>query len=175
MIGLIIIGAFLLYLVAGYFVYQLFIDIGISKKKTWVITVALMILVPFGDVIPGKVYFSYICNKEGGMVIDKVVEVNGYLALDSYSYGCSQGCIQRLGEWKKAGKPMFIEAFVDYPKEKNFVDKPGYYRFELVEKTPEACTLQDSIMARYPVRFGTYPIPDGYCLSAQAIVHSTAL
>ena len=168
------IGAFLLYLVAGYFVFQLFIDIGINKKKSWVITVALMILVPFGDVIPGKIYFSYICNKEGGMVIDKVVEVDGYLAMDSYSYGCSQGCIQRLVEWQKAGKPMFIEAFVDYPKEENFADKPGYYRFELVEKTPEACALQDSIMDRYPVRFGTYPVPDGYCLLAKAIENPTA-
>ena len=29
-------------------------------------------------------------------------------------------------------------------------------------------------MDRYPVRFGTYPIPAGYCLSARAIEHPTA-
>jgi hypothetical protein len=169
MIGLLFVLFIFLYLLFGFFLYGYIRGWGPSKRKSLIITLVLMIGVPFGDVIPGKLYMSYVCRQEGGIKINEVVHTNGYLALDGYTYGCEQSCIQRLRDWQKAGKPMFIEAHVDYPKEYNFVDKPGYYRFELVERTPEKCALHDLLKAKYPIRFSNYKLPDRYCLSAKMI------
>jgi hypothetical protein len=112
---------------------------------------------------------SYICHQEGGVKINEVVQASGYLALDGFSYGCGQSCIQRLREWQKLGNPMFIETFVDTPKEYNFVDKPGYYRFELVERASDKCALHDSLKIKYPIRFSNFKLPDGYCLFSKII------
>jgi hypothetical protein len=174
MIGLLLVLFIFLYLLFGFFLYGYIRGWGPSKRKSLIITLVLMIGVPFGDVIPGKLYMSYVCRQEGGIKINEVVHTNGYLALDGYTYGCEQSCIQRLRDWQKAGKPMFIEAHVDYPKEYNFVDKPGYYRFELVERTPEKCALHDLLKAKYPIRFSSYQISGGYCLSVRAIYRPTA-
>ena len=169
MIGLLFVLFVFLYLLFGIFLYGYIRGWGPGKRKSLLITLVLMLGIPFGDVIPGKLYLSYLCHKDGGIRINEVVHASGYLALDDYSYGCGQGCIQRLQEWRKAGKPMFIEAYVSNPKEYNFVDKPGYYRFELVERTPERCARYDAVGAKYPIRFGNIKMPDEYCLSAKAI------
>jgi hypothetical protein len=169
MIGLLFILFIFLYLLFGFFLYGYIRGWGPGKRKALLITLVLMLGVPFGDVIPGKLYLSYLCRKEGGIKINEVVHTPGYLALDDYSYGCGQSCIQRLQEWQKAGKPMFIEAYVSNPKEYNFVDKPGYYRFELVDRTPEKCARYDAVGVKYPIRFGNIKMPDEYCLSVTAI------
>jgi hypothetical protein len=169
MIGLLLVLFISLYLVFGFFLYGYIRGWGPGKIKSLIITLVIMIGIPFGDVIPGKLYLYYICHKDGGIKINEVVRTSGYLALDSYSYGCGQGCIQRLREWQKLGKPMFIEAYVDNPREYNFVDKPGYYRFELVERTQDKCALYDSLRVKYPNRFSNFMLPDWYCISANTI------
>jgi hypothetical protein len=169
MIGLLFILFIFLYLLFGYFLYGYIRGWGPGKRKTLIITLVIMLGIPFGDVIPGKIYLYYLCHKDGGIKINEVVKTSGYLALDSYSYGCGQGCIQQLHKWEKLGKPMFIEAFVDTPKEYNFVSKPGYYRFELVERTPEKCSLYDSLRAKYPVRISNYKLFNEDCISAEKI------
>jgi hypothetical protein len=174
MIGLLFVLFASLYLLFGYFLYGYIRGWGPGKRKALTITLVIMLGVPFGDVIPGKLYLAYVCKQEGGIKINEVVAATGYLALDDYSYGCGQGCIQRLQEWRKIGKPMFIEAFVDNPKEYNFVDKPGYYRFELVERTPEKCALHDSLRVKYPIRFSNQEYFRGYCISVRAIDRPTA-
>jgi hypothetical protein len=69
---------------------------------------------------------------------------------------------------------MFIETFVDNPKEYNFADRPGYYRFELVERTLERCAFYDSVGVKYPIRFANYKMPEGYCLSVESIEKPSA-
>ena len=174
MIGLLLVLFISLYLVFGFFLYGYIRGWGSGKIKSLIISLVIMIGIPFGDVIPGKLYLYYICHKDGGIKINEVVRTSGYLALDSYSYGCGQGCIQRLREWQKLGKPMFIEAYVDNPREYNFVDKPGYYRFELVERTPEKCAVYDSLKVKYPIRFSNYKISREYCISVRTISQPTA-
>ena len=169
MIGLLFILFFCLYLLFGYFLYGYISGWGSGKRKSLIIALVIMLGIPFGDVIPGKLYLYYICHKEGGIKINEVVHTSGYLALDGYSYGCGQGCIQILREWKNLGRPMFIEAFVDNPKDYNFVDRPGYYRFELVERRPEKCALHDSLRVKYPIRFSNYKLSKGYCVYAEKI------
>ena len=169
MIGLLFVLFVFLYLLFGFFLYGYIRGWGPGKRKSLLITLVLMLGIPFGDVIPGKLYLSYLCHKDGGIRINEVVHASGYLALDDYSYGCGQGCIQRLQEWRKAGKPMFIEAYVSNPKEYNFVDKPGYYRFELVERTPERCARYDAVGAKYPIRFGNIKMTGEYCLVSKEI------
>jgi hypothetical protein len=169
MIGLIFVLFIFLYLLFGFFLYGYIRGWGPGKGKSLLITLVLMLGIPFGDVIPGKLYLAYVCGKEGGIKIHEVVHASGYLALDDYSYGCGQSCIHRLQEWQKAGKPMFIEAYVDNAKEYNFVDKPGYYRFELVKRTRENCVRYDAMGRKYPIRFGNIKMPDKYCLSVVSI------
>jgi hypothetical protein len=174
MIGLLFILFTLLYLLFGYFLYGYIRGWGPGKVKSLLITLVILVGVPFGDVIPGKLYLAYVCHKDGGIKVNEVVNTQGYLVLDDYSYGCDRGCIRKLEEWRRLGKPMFIEAFVKYPKESNFVDKPGYYRFELVERTPENCVLQRLITAKYPKRFKRSWISEKYCVSSKAIDYPEA-
>ena len=174
MIGLLFIFFVCLYFLSGFFLYRGLRGRWPGKRKALVVTLVIMLGIPFGDVIPGKLYLAYVCRHEGGIKINEVVKTSGYLALDGYSYGCGQGCIQRLLEWRKTGNPMFIEAFVDNPKEYNFVEKPGYYRFELVGRTPEKCALYDSLEVKFPARFSHYKLPDGFCLYAKAITQTGA-
>jgi hypothetical protein len=169
MIGLLFILFTLLYLLFGYFLYGYIRGWGPGKVKSLLITLVILVGVPFGDVIPGKLYLAYVCHKDGGIKVNEVVNTQGYLVLDDYSYGCDRGCIRKLEEWRRLGKPMFIEAFVMYPKESNFVDKPGYYRFELVERTPENCALQDKLNNKYPIRFSNFKIANDYCVISRAI------
>lgn len=169
MIGIIFFGIILLYLVFGIFLYGYIRGWGPGRKKALIITLALMIGVPFGDVIPGKLYLAYLCWKEGGIEIKSRIRVSGYLALDDYAFGCGGGCIHRLRKWISSGKPMYIEAQVKYPKKHNFVDEPGYYRFELVERSYGLCAQHDSLASEYPVRFSNYAIPNNYCVSSKRI------
>jgi hypothetical protein len=174
MIGLLFVLFAVLYLLFGYFLYGYIRGWGPGKKKSMIITLVIMVGVPFGDVIPGKLYLAYVCRKDGGIKINETVHTPGYLALDGYSYGCGQGCIQKLLEWKRHDKPMFIETFVDAPKEYNFVDRPGYYRFELVERSQGKCALHDALSDKYPIRFRGHDAAGTYCISALAIEHVTA-
>ena len=174
MIGIIFFGIILLYLVFGFFLYGYIRGWGPGRRKALIITLVLMIGVPFGDVIPGKLYLAYVCQKEGGIRINSRANVSGYFALDDYSFGCGGGCIQMLRSWNEDGKPMFIEVFVEYPKEHNFVDKPGYYRFELIKRTSEFCALHDALARKYSIRFSHYVVPDGYCVSSKRISEISA-
>jgi hypothetical protein len=169
MIGLLFVSFICLYLLFGYFLYGYIRGWGPGKRKSLVITLVILLGVPFGDVMPGKLYLAYVCKKDGGMRINEVVDASGYLVLDEYSYGCGQGCIQKLKEWQKIDKPMFIEAFVSKPKEYNFVNEPGYYRFELVKRTPENCALHDLLAVKYPVRLSHSWLSGAYCISAKRI------
>ena len=169
MIGLLFVLFAVLYLLFGYFLYGYIRGWGPGKKKSMIITLVIMVGVPFGDVIPGKLYLAYVCRKDGGIKINETVHTPGYLALDGYSYGCGQGCIQKLLKWKRHDKPMFIETFVDAPKEYNFVDIPGYYRFELVERSQGKCALHDALSDKYPIRFANYKMPELYCIFSSSI------
>jgi len=169
MIGLLFVLFILLYVLFGFFLYGYIRGWGPGKGKSLLITLVILVGVPFGDVIPGKLYLAYVCHKDGGIKVNEVVNTPGYLVLDDYSYGCDRGCIRKLEEWRKLGKPMFIEAFVNYPKEYNFVDKPGYYRFELVERTPENCAFQKLLKTKHPTRLKNYKLANDYCVSSTLI------
>ena len=169
MIGLLLVLFLFLYLLFGLFLYGYIRGWGVNKPKAMVIGLIIMLGIPFWDVIPGKLYMAYLCHKDGGIKIYEVVDTRGYLVLDDYSYGCTQACIQRLQEWRNVGKPIFIEAFIDNPKEYNFVNKRGYYRFELVDRTPEHCAFQDYLRVKYPTRLKTNRTVSRYCLSVGEI------
>ncbi len=51
----------------------------IENRAVKYLVIALFILIPTWDVIPGKLYFNHLCEKEAGLKIFKVVEgVEGY-------------------------------------------------------------------------------------------------
>lgn len=169
MIGLLFFLFILLYLLFGYFLYGYIRGWGPGKRKSLIITLVIMLGVPFGDVIPGKVYLKYLCATESGINISRTIDVSGYYVADRYFLGCASTCVEELKNWHKLGKHLFIESQVLAPRIEAFVEKPGFYRFQMVRKSEELCTVQDSLMQQYPVYFEKYRIPEGYCIYGEKI------
>jgi len=169
MIGIIFFGSILLYLVFGFFLYGYIRGWGPGRKKALIITLVLMIGVPYGDVIPGKLYLAYVCHREGGIAINESVDVAGYSVGDDYSLGCGALCVEALVKWHGLGKSMFIESEVTANRDYIFGDGPGLYRFQLVSRNDEVCKKQDYIKLNYPAAFDRYRIPDDYCLEARMV------
>src|SRR5436309_15436428 len=46
-----------------------------GNKKARYITITIFVLIPTWDIVPGWLYFAYLCNTEGGQKIYKTVEV----------------------------------------------------------------------------------------------------
>lgn len=46
-----------------------------QKTKTWtqILTVLVFVLIPTWDIVPGKLYFKYLCNTEGGIRVYRQV------------------------------------------------------------------------------------------------------
>ena len=169
MIGIIFFGAILLYLVFGFFLYGYIRGWGPGRRKALIITLVLLVGVPFGDVIPGKLYLAYLCQKEGGIEINESVNAAGYYVGDDYSLGCGALCVEALVKWNALGKSMFIESDVIGHREYVFGEGPGLYRFQLVSRNGEVCKKQDYIKLNYPAVHKRYRIPDGYCVGARKI------
>jgi hypothetical protein len=142
---------------------------GPGRKKALIITLVLMIGVPFGDVLPGKLYLAYVCHREGGIAINESVDVAGYSVGDDYSHGCGSLCVEALVKWHALGKPMFIESKVTGRRDYIFGEGPSLYRFQLVSRNDEVCKKQDDIKLNYPAAYNNYRIPDGYCVEAKKI------
>lgn len=74
MIGLSILLALAIYIWLARFVGK-----RIENRTAKYLVVALFVLIPTWDIIPGKIYFSHLCKNEAGLKIYKVVEgVEGY-------------------------------------------------------------------------------------------------
>ena len=174
MIGLLLVLFISLYLVFGFFLYGYIRGWGSGKIKSLIITLVIMIGIPFGDVIPGKVYLKYLCATESGIDIDKTIDVSGYSVGDRYFLGCTSSCVEILKKWKRLGRRMFIESQVTGPKKEYFVDMPGIYRFQLVSRNQVLCTTQDDLARHYPIYFKRYKIPEGYCIYSKRIDNPSA-
>jgi hypothetical protein len=72
MIALISLLALVAYVTVAIFALK-----AIKTRKSKVIVAAILILIPFGDVIAGRTYFHYLCVNEGGQKIYKSVELEG--------------------------------------------------------------------------------------------------
>ncbi len=74
MIGLSILLAVIAYIWLAGFVAR-----RIQNRTAKYVVIALFVLIPTWDVIPGKIYFKQLCEEEAGLKIYKVVEgVEGY-------------------------------------------------------------------------------------------------
>ena len=169
MIGLLLILFISLYLLFGYFLYGYIRGWGPGKKKSLLITLVIMLGVPFGDVIPGKLYLRHLCSTESGVEVHRTINVSGYSVGDRYFLGCTSSCVETLKKWHDLGRQMYIESIVTGPKKEYFVDKPGLYRFELVRRNKKLCVTQDDLARDYPVYFNRYRIPEGLCIYSNRI------
>lgn len=69
----------LLGLVAYYFIGRAVARVVEKKtgsKKAKYIAIAVFVLIPTWDIIPGWLYFNHLCEKEGGIKVFKTVEVD---------------------------------------------------------------------------------------------------
>jgi hypothetical protein len=115
MIALILVAAFVLYLVAAIFVTRWLVKRASSGKAKWVtglVSALVFFLIPTWDHILGAIYFRYLCNMEGGITVYKTVEL-------------------RPEHWNSDGTPRFItrSSYLDkqllegrYMRKKNFED-----------------------------------------------------
>ena len=174
MIGLLFVLFIILYLLFGYFLYGYIRGWGPGKRNALIITLVIMLGVPFGDVIPGKLYMRYLCEAESGLDVKKTVDVAGYSVGDRYFLGCSATCVEELKKWHMLNMPIFIESRVTAPRKEAFVDKPGFYRFELIKRNIQKCKTQDYIEHQFPNIFMSYAVPDGHCIYSKKIDRSSA-
>ena len=81
MTGLIVLGVLLAYIA---------IAVGIASlaKGAWrLFVIAVFVLIPTWDIIPGKIALAHYCDKEGGIKIYRSVDgVEGFLSLDGRVY-----------------------------------------------------------------------------------------
>jgi len=84
MIGLFILVALVIYVWLARFVAK-----RIKNRIAKYAVIAIFILIPTWDIIPGKLYFKYVCEKEGGMKFYKTVELPAEY-------------------WDEQGKPKFL-------------------------------------------------------------------
>ncbi len=81
MTGLVVLGFFLTYIAIAVGVAAL------AKGKWKLLVIAVFILIPTWDIIPGKIALAHYCDKEGGIKIYRSVEgVEGFLNLDGRVY-----------------------------------------------------------------------------------------
>lgn len=72
MIGLMILGALVVYITAAWFIIKRLP----SKKAKWIAVVAF-VLIPTWDEIAGRAYFKYLCATEAGVKVYQTVELPG--------------------------------------------------------------------------------------------------
>ena len=73
------IGLSILLAVAAYIWLARFVAKRIENRAAKYLVIALFVLVPTWDIIPGKIYFNNMCEKEAGLKVYKVVErVEGF-------------------------------------------------------------------------------------------------
>ncbi len=81
MTGLIVLGILLAYIAIA-------AGIAVLAKGKWrVLVIAVFVLIPTWDIIPGKIALDRLCEKEGGIKIFRSVEgVEGFLSIDGKAY-----------------------------------------------------------------------------------------
>jgi len=81
MTGLVILGILLVYI-------GIAVGVTVRAKGAWKwLVMAVFILIPTWDIIPGKIALAHYCEKEGGIKIYRSVEgVEGFLSLDGRVY-----------------------------------------------------------------------------------------
>jgi hypothetical protein len=174
MIGLLFILFTLLYLLFGYFLYGYIRGWGPGKVKSLLITLVILVGVPFGDVIPGKLYLKNLCETQAGIDIRKTIDAPGYYVGDQYFLGCTAACVEKLIKWHELGEEMFVESQVTAPKTEFFANKPGMYRFRLVKRSTDLCAKQDNLMAQYPPYFKKLIDLEKYCIHSENIAEPSA-
>ncbi len=81
MTGLVVLGFFLTYIAIAVGVAAL------AKGKWKLLVIAVFILIPTWDIIPGKIALAHYCDKEGGIKIYRSVEgVEGFVSLGGGAY-----------------------------------------------------------------------------------------
>jgi len=122
MIGLSILLAIIIYIWLARFIVKL-----IKNRIAKYTVIAIFILIPTWDIIPGKIYFNNLCENEAGVKVYKTVElpaeywdgqgkprfydeINGNMRLPLDKY-----------EWKSRTEkyPFFVEKNISDMKEKN--------------------------------------------------------
>ena len=77
-------------IVLGFLVAYVAIATGIASwaKGRWrLLVIAVFILIPTWDIVPGKIALAHYCEKEGGIKIYRSVDgVEGFLSLDGRAY-----------------------------------------------------------------------------------------
>ncbi|MEN8107729.1 MAG: hypothetical protein ABFS22_06950 [Pseudomonadota bacterium] len=169
MIGLAMLFAFIVYLVFGYLLYLFIKSFDISRLKVKVITLLILVGVPLGDVIPGKLYLKYKCATEAGLDIRETVNVDGYSVGDEFHMGCGSTCNYYLRKWYDHGRSMYIDSQVDYLLDTTFGMVKKFNRFEYVEVPDDRCELQNIIRNKFPLAYKSWNIPNGYCVSSTVI------
>lgn len=81
MTGLIVLGILLAYIAIA-------AGIAVLAKGKWrVLVIAVFVLIPTWDIIPGKIALDRLCEKEGGIKIYRSVNgVEGFLSVDGKAY-----------------------------------------------------------------------------------------
>ena len=81
MTGLIVLGILVIYIAIA-------VGITTMAKGVWkVLVIAVFILIPTWDIIPGKIALTHYCDTEGGIKIYRSVDgVEGFLSLDGRVY-----------------------------------------------------------------------------------------
>ena len=81
MTGLIVLGILVIYIAIA-------VGITTMAKGVWkVLVIAVFILIPTWDIIPGKIALTHYCDTEGGIKIYRSVEgVEGFLSMDGRVY-----------------------------------------------------------------------------------------
>ena len=75
MIGLSVLIALVLYVYLAKVAIQ-FLGKRAKSKLVKYLTIAIFVLIPTWDLIPGRLYFNHLCKKEGGIKIFKTIEVD---------------------------------------------------------------------------------------------------
>jgi hypothetical protein len=127
-----------------------------TPKYVYVVLVALLLT---WDNIYVGIAISYLCGKEGGEHVYKVVQnVDGYY--DENSDGCDVVCQERLINQKF----KFIETANPLASISGFEDRPDWNRFYLAEKGSRLCKEYYKFYKKRPDK-----IDAPYCIASEEV------
>lgn len=78
MIGLMVLGGILIYLIIA--VALSFLSTKLVKKRkfaVWVLVLVVMLLIPTWDIIPGRYHFNKLCEKDAGLHVYDTAKIDG--------------------------------------------------------------------------------------------------
>lgn len=91
------IGIFVFLTAIAYVLLARFVSVRIKNRIAKYLVIALFVFVPTWDVIPAKIYFNHLCEKEAGLKVFKVVDgVEGY-RVKSLASGLGREALTKYG------------------------------------------------------------------------------